>query len=122
MLEVYTRPMKRTFLLVILALTLPVMAKEKATIKVINQSKWEIHHLYLSSTSEEKWGPDQLGDETIATGESFKLTHIDCDDYDIKVVDEDGDECVVEDVNLCGDSTVWKITDKILLKCENESQ
>lgn len=97
-------------------------AKKKATIKIINQSKWEIHHLYLSPTSEEHWGPDQLGDEVIGTKESFTLRGIDCDDYDIKVVDEDGDECVIEDVNLCGDDTVWKITDKNLLKCENEQQ
>ena len=116
----------RKFTLALLLLTLTALpafaAKKKATIKVINQSKWEIHHLYLSSTDDQHWGPDQLGDETIANGESFKLTNIDCDDYDIKVVDEDGDECVVEEVNLCGDDTVWKITDKILLKCENESQ
>ena len=102
--------------------TVPVFAKKKATIKVLNQSKWEIHHLYLSSTTDKNWGADQLGDDTIAKGESFTLTNIDCDDYDIKLVDEDGDECVVEEVNLCGDDTVWKITDKILLKCENESQ
>ena len=111
---------KLSLVLILFAFALPAFAaKSKARIKVINQSKWEIHHLFLSSTSEEKWGPDQLGDETIGTGESFTLTHIDCDDYDIKVVDEDGDECVVEEVNLCGDDTVWKITDKILLKCEN---
>jgi hypothetical protein len=117
--------MKRIFLLLFVALaffTFPALAKDKAkaTIKVVNQSKWEIHHLYLSASDEENWGPDQLGDETIGTGESFTLTHIDCGDYDIKLVDEDGDECVVEEVNLCGDSTVWKITDKILLKCENQ--
>jgi hypothetical protein len=115
--------MRKLFVILLFTFALPLAAKAKtsATIKVINQSKWEIHHLYLSSTSEEKWGPDQLGDETIGTGESFKLTHIECDDYDIKVVDEDGDECVVEEVNLCGDDTVWKITDKILLKCENDN-
>lgn len=96
-------------------------AKKKATIKVINQSKWEIHHLYLSSTSDKQWGPDQLGKDVLETGDSFTLSNIDCDDYDIRVVDEDGDECVVEEVNLCGDSTVWKITDKVLLKCENQS-
>lgn len=95
--------------------------KKSATIKVVNQSKWEIHHLYLSSTSDHQWGPDQLGDEVILTGKSFKLTNIDCDDYDIRVVDEDGDECVIEEVNLCGDDTVWKITDKSLLACEGNS-
>ena len=120
---VYPVVMRKLLLVLLLALTaftFPALAKgKKASIKVINQSKWEIHHLYLSSTSDKKWGPDQLGEMTIAKSESFTLTNIDCDDYDIKVVDEDGDECVVEEVNLCGDDTVWKITDKILLKCEN---
>jgi hypothetical protein len=105
--------------LVCLTVAAPAFAaKKKASIKVINQSKWEIHHLFLSSTSDHEWGPDQLGDEVIGTGESFTLTKIDCDDYDIKVVDEDGDECVIEEVNMCGDASVWKITDKSLLSCE----
>ena len=106
-------------LLLVLTASVPAFAaKKKATIKVVNQSKWEIHHLYLSSTTDHEWGPDQLGDEVIGSGETFTLSKIDCDDYDIRLVDEDGDECVVEEVNLCGDETVWKITDRVLLSCE----
>ena len=116
------RKVQITALILLAAFTIPAAAaKKRATIKVVNQSKWEIHHLYLSSTTDKHWGPDQLGDEVIqAKGGAFTLTKIDCGDYDIKVVDEDGDECVVEAVNLCGDDTVWKITDKILLACENQ--
>ena len=104
--------------LLILSTTPAFAAKKKATIKVINQSKWEIHHLFLSSSSDDQWGSDQLEDAILAKGDSLTLTGIDCDDYDIKVVDEDGDECVIEEVNLCGDDTYWKITDKELLSCE----
>jgi len=105
--------------LVLCLAALPLFAaKKKATVKVINQSKWEIHHLYLSSHDDENWGPDQLGDEILTKGDSITLTGIDCDDYDIKVVDEDGDECVIEEVSLCGDESYWKITDKALLECE----
>jgi hypothetical protein len=115
----------RKLSLIVLALVvlLPLSAgaaRRKASIKVINQSKWEIHHLFLSSTSNRHWGPDQLGEEVIGTGESFTLRGIDCDHYDIRVVDEDGDECVIKDVSLCGDKSYWKITDKALLDCENE--
>ena len=39
-------------------------------------------------------------------------------DDDIKVVDEDGDECIIEAVDLCRDNSYWKITDKDLLECE----
>ena len=113
---------KLSVVLILLAsLTLPLSAaKKKASIKIINQSKWEIHHLYLSPSTSKHWGPDQLGEEVLAKGESYTLTNIDCDTYDIKVVDEDGDECIVEDHELCGDHSFWKITDKELLACENE--
>jgi hypothetical protein len=102
---------------------LPVHAakKKKASIKIINSSKWEIHHLYLSSSDDDHWGEDQLGKDVLEKGDSITLTDIDCGDYDIKVVDEDGDECVIEDESLCGDATYWKITDKELLACENGS-
>ena len=99
------------------ALSVPAFA-EKATVKVINQSKWEIHHLSLSPASEEEWGPDQLEDEILTKGDQITLTSIPCDEYDIKVVDEDGDECVIEAVSLCRDKSYWKITDKDLLECE----
>lgn len=95
--------------------------KKKATIKVVNQSNWEIHHIFLSSSTDDSWGPDQLDDEVLAKGDSLMLTGIDCDDYDIKVVDEDGDECVIEEVSLCGDESHWKITDKELLGCQANS-
>ena len=99
------------------ALTLPAFA-EKATVKVINQSKWEIHHLFLSSSADEEWGPDQLEDEILTKGDQITLTDIPCDEYDITVVDEDGDECIIEAVDLCKDHSYWKITDKDLLECE----
>jgi len=105
--------------LCLLALATPVLAAPKASVKVTNKSKWDIHHMYLSSTDNESWGPDQLGDEVIeAGGGAFTLTNIPCDTYDVKVVDEDGDECIIEAVEMCGDHSVWKITDDDLLECE----
>jgi hypothetical protein len=112
--------------LVALALCLAATAasaapKKKSTVKIINQSKWEIHHIFLSPSNDEDWGPDQLEDEVLAKGESLTLTGIACGEYDVKVVDEDGDECVIEEVELCGDEAYWKITDKALLECEGYS-
>ena len=104
--------------LLLCTLTLPALGADRATVEVINQSKWEIHHLYLSSSDDREWGPDQLGEHVLVKGDSYTVTDIPCDLYDIKVVDEDGDECVIEEVDLCGDDTYWKITDKDLLECE----
>ena len=103
--------------LLLCALSAPAFA-EKATVKIINQSRWEIHQIYLSPSEEADWGPDQLDDEILSKGDSLTLTDIDCGDYDIQVVDEDGDECIIEKVEMCGDDSYWKITDKDLLACE----
>lgn len=105
-------------LLLAFAFALPSFAKGKATVKIINQSKWEIHQIYFASTSDRVWGDDYLGEDVLAKGDSLTLTDIECGDYDIKVVDEDGDECIIEEVSLCGEDAYWKITDKDLLECE----
>ena len=111
------KTLSTSFVLALL-LASPAFAAKHATVKVINQSKWEIHHLFLSSSTDDEWGEDQLGEEVLAKGDSITLTDIDCDTYDIKVVDEDGDECIIEEVDLCRDNSYWKITDKDLLACE----
>lgn len=91
---------------------------QKSNVTVKNSSDWEIHEFYLSSSEEAEWGPDQLGEDVIGTGESFTLRAIPCDTYDVMLVDEDGDECIVEEVELCGSKETWTITNKILLGCQ----
>lgn len=110
--------MKRLLLTGLIALV-PVLAvaAPKATVEIQNRSDWQIHEIYLSPSDERSWGPDQLEDEILGPGDSLTLTHISCDDYDIMIVDEDGDECVLEEVSLCRDDSVWKITNKELLRC-----
>ena len=87
-------------------------------VKIINKSAWDIHELYLSSVDDDEWGPDQLGAEVIESGGSFTLTGIPCDAYDVRLVDEDGDQCVVGGVGLCGDRENWVITNDDLLECQ----
>lgn len=87
-------------------------------VKIVNKSSWDIHELYLSSVDDDEWGPDQLGQHVIESGGSFTLTGIPCDEYDIQLVDEDGDQCVVGGVGLCGDRENWVITNNDLLQCQ----
>lgn len=97
--------------------------KYDSVVTVRNGSLWEIHQLYLSSVEEEEWGPDQLGAQIIeAQGGSFKLSGVPCDSYDVRLVDEDGDECVVREVDLCGDDATWSISDEDLLVCQVETE
>ena len=112
-------PILLTLVLAIaLPLAAPARSKRAADVKITNRTEWEIHELYLSSTDEKNWGPDQLGDDVIGKDESFVLADIPCDDYDVKIVDEEGDECVVAAVDICGKDEQWTITSGDLLKCE----
>ena len=98
-----------------------VDAANKSQVTVINQSDWQLDHFYMSPADTTDWGEDQLGDDVIGKGEKFTLTDIPCNKWDIKVVDEDGDECVIESVDLCSDTAEWKITSKELLACQAQS-
>ncbi|MFA6958851.1 MAG: hypothetical protein WC538_23515 [Thermoanaerobaculia bacterium] len=103
---------------IVLLVPVEAGAAETASVRILNKSKWDIHHFYLSSTDTEEWGPDQLGEDVLESGSSFTLTDIECDIWDIKVVDEDGDECEIRGVALCDEDAIWKITDDELLECE----
>lgn len=90
-------------------------------VTVVNESDWRLDQFFMSPADQDDWGADQLGDAVIATGQRFTLSDVPCDTWDLKVVDEDGDECVVEAVDLCRDNAVWKLTSKALLACQEES-
>jgi len=91
-------------------------------VDIVNNSNWAIHELYLSSSADTHWGPDQLKEQTIESGESFQLNRIPCDTYDVRLVDEDQDECVVNEVSLCAGQGTWEITDDYLLACQAETE
>jgi len=96
----------------------PAFAANASNVIVVNNSQWAIHEMYFSPTDETEWGEDQLGDTTIEIGEQFTLTGIPCDEWDVRVVDEDGDECVIEGVGLCADTDKWVINESDLLACQ----
>ncbi len=107
------------FALVALALPLPSKAQpQRAEFMINNRSDWDIYHMFLSPEDTDTWGPDQLGEKVIHSGESFTLNDIPCGEYDIKLVDEDGDACIVEGIVMCKDHTHWDLTNKELAKCE----
>lgn len=85
---------------------------------VVNKTSYTFMKLYLSNSRNRYWGPDQLGRKVINPGDSYTLTRIACGLYDVKLVDEDGDECVVTEVPMCRDHTHWEVTNSLLTRCE----
>jgi hypothetical protein len=96
------------------AMALPASAHD---LIVVNKSKYDIHELYVSKSKSSKWGPDQLRKQTIDAGEKFTLHDIDDGTYDLKIVDEDGTECVIEDAEF-DQSKEWTVTSKLLERCD----
>jgi len=111
----------RCFWLILLGI-LASGAAMGSSVVIENDSDWEIHFLYLSPTSSSDWGPDQLGDNIIGSGSQYKLKGISCDTYDVRIVDEDADECILSEIPLCLFKEHWVIDNDMLLGCQNQTQ
>ena len=111
------KSLKMTRIILALALTGAVFTANAGDVEITNNSDWSLTHLFISSVDQEEWGEDQLGDKIIETGDSFTLTGVPCGTYDVKLRDEDGDECEVADVDICGDGG-WTIDSEDLLACQ----
>ncbi|NMC70809.1 MAG: hypothetical protein GYA57_12180 [Myxococcales bacterium] len=88
-----------------------------ASITIQNVSSYDIYRLYMSSSSDPNWGEDHLGTSILPANGGTVTLSMPCDTYDIKLVDEDGDECTVMHQPLCSDNA-WLITNDELLSCE----
>src|SRR5687768_14101692 len=113
----------RRFTISVFALLLlaAVPAQAEIEIKLENKSDWAFHELYVSPVNTSDWGPDQLRDDTVETGERFTLHGVRPGKYDVRIVDEDGDECVVRNVTLkSNDYSVF--TNDLLVGCQQATQ
>lgn len=88
-----------------------------ANVVFVNQSAWEIHEVYFSPASQHSWGEDHLGNDVLEKGDSLTLSDVNAGTWDVMIIDEDGDKCVIEDVSIKS-SDRWVITDNDLLSCQ----
>lgn len=87
-----------------------------STLKLKNASGYAIEELYITPWDELRWGPNLLREE-LDPGEAVTLTDIDCDRYDLKLIDDEGDACVIQDVDLCLEDAKFSLTDRVLASC-----
>ena len=81
-----------------------------ATLRVQNSSDFSIVELHLTSVGSRTWGPNLLGNDELLPGESLTLA-VDCGFYDALLVDEDGVDCELHDLDLCLNDADWIIRD-----------
>jgi hypothetical protein len=74
-----------------------------------NNSSKTLNSLYVSPHSSDSWGSDILGQDTLAPGDSVKVTFprdTDACHWDVKGTFEGGGEAEVDDVDFCSVSEV----------------
>ena len=88
------------------------------TVTIVNNTSTEIRHVYLSATTDNNWGPDQLNSTSIAIGGSRALG-LSCGSADIKVIAEDEDGCFYYEVVSCSENSTWTINNSSVRDCGN---
>jgi len=79
-----------------------------SSLVVDNQSDFAITELYLTSVNSGSWGPNLLRGDVLLPDENVTLG-VDCGFYDALLVDEDGVDCEIDDLDLCLNDAVWVI-------------
>jgi hypothetical protein len=104
--------------LILAATVIPASAASQytRTFEVDNRSSYRINHLYVSPSGDRYWGFDRLGSDILYPNYYVSVTVVP-GWYDVKLVDQDGDSCVVPNVDFRGGDT-WTLTDRVLVACE----
>ncbi|NVK27153.1 MAG: hypothetical protein HWE14_03860 [Flavobacteriia bacterium] len=76
-----------------------------ARLTFYNESGWDIRYIYASPSSSTSWGTDHLGSDILENNSSFSFS-LTNGEYDFKFIDEDGDECILENIEISGNQTV----------------
>jgi hypothetical protein len=114
---------KTTFVLAsALALSLAACSSDgsdlDSSLVISNESSYSFIEINLSPIDHVAWGADLLGTDILIPGEQLETSGIACGTYDIRVIDEDNDMCVLDTVDLCVDNAVWRIDDTELAGCQ----
>jgi hypothetical protein len=91
-------------------------ADSRYNVTVENRSGIAIDQIYMSRVTDPNWRNDLLGSVILWSGYDTTILK-GWGHYDVKLVDGDGDDCVVNDVAIQGDGTLM-ITGEWLLRCE----
>ncbi len=109
--------MNTKFCAAFLAMSLTIAGAAHAdNLTVENRSGIAIDQIYMSRVTDPDWRNDLLGSGILWSGYDTTILK-GWGRYDVKLVDGDGDDCVVNDVAIRGDSTLM-ITRAWLLRCE----
>jgi hypothetical protein len=92
---------------------------KRYTFHIVNHSRFRIDRIYVTHTYETDWGQDLLGSVYLKPNQYYDIT-APAGEYDVKLVDEDGDKCIVNEILISQDFS-WEITNTWLKQCEGRT-
>jgi hypothetical protein len=104
--------MKRVLLGLCLAVALAASAaaaRGDQDFTLVNKTGLTISEVYLSPSNDNEWGEDVMGVDVLKNGEKvdIKFSHKESEcKWDLKIVDEDDDDVIWEDIDLCKASEI----------------
>ncbi|MGE0546391.1 MAG: hypothetical protein AB7O24_18390 [Kofleriaceae bacterium] len=101
----------------VLATSACVIEDSGADLEIFNDSSYFFDEINIAPIDTVTWGRNLVGIDGLAPGESLVVEGIECDYYDVRVVDEHGHECIFFDADLCLNSSEWSITNADLDQC-----
>lgn len=87
----------------------PTGGGSRAALRVVNTSSRPIFFVYFSACTDAQWGPDRLGDATIAPGQSFTFGDLPPGCYDLRADLDDNRTTAEYEVQLrAGQRYDWR--------------
>ena len=59
-----------------------------------------IHEIYFSPSTQDDWGDDHLGHKVLKPGMALTLTGVTAGKWNVRLVDDDEDECIVKNQQI----------------------
>jgi hypothetical protein len=115
--RIHARFLMLAILLCLVSTVTPLSrASAPLTIRVVNNSGWEIRNLYLAPANTDNWGSDQLDGTPISPGVTRTL-NVSWDQSAIKLIGEDEDGCFLTTTVEASGELEWTITGDSARNC-----
>jgi hypothetical protein len=79
-----------------------------AQLHVHNNSDFSIVEIHVTSIGSTTWGENLISGQTLAPKDSLTID-VSCGTYDALLVDQQGVDCQVHNIELCGNHADWVI-------------
>lgn len=94
-----------------------IVSNGDSSLTIINRSNYALVEINLSPTGSRFWGRDLLDSTWLYPGERISIDYINCDYYDVRIVDDTYATCIIVGVDFCFSDDVWVISDAFLDDC-----